>query len=247
MAQALIEGHRRSTIGRRLFHLLPSEPRCKFCHNPFAGIGGKLVSVFGYTPSPKNPNLCRQCCEGLPPGGAEIDIAILFADVRGSTTIAEGMSSAEFAALMNRFSVIATRALIHQDAIVDKLVGVEVMALFIPGICGEDYKERAVAAAEDLLLTVRRESFEPPLPVGVGVHSGIAFVGSVGGDDVTDFTALGDAVNTAARLQGTAAAGEIAMTDAVFETVRDRLPAAEPREVVLRGKEEPVDLHVVRP
>lgn len=241
--KVLIDGHRPSIFVRHVFRRLPSEPRCKFCQNPFGGVGGRFVGLFGFTPSRKNPNLCKQCCEGMPPGGAEIDIAILFADVRGSTAIAEGMTSGEFAALMNRFYAAATRALIRHDAIIDKLVGDEVMALFIPGIAGEEYKEHAVDAAQDLMRAVRESV--PELSIGVGIHSGTAFVGSVGGEDVTDFTALGDPVNTAARLQGVAEAGQIAMTDALYEAVRDRYPEAEERSVFLRGKQESIALHVL--
>lgn len=84
----LLEGHKMRMV-HALFRHLPSEPRCKLCYNPFGGIGGKLVGLFGFTPSPKNPNLCQQCCGGLPRGGAEVDIAILFADVRNSMAIGE--------------------------------------------------------------------------------------------------------------------------------------------------------------
>src|SRR5579859_6360051 len=108
----LIEGHRRLGIAHRLFRYLPSPPRCKVCHNPFAGIGGKLVGFVGYGRSRKNPNLCTRCCDSLPPGGAEVDIAILFADVRGSTALAEHLTPSAYAQLMNRFYNVATEVLI---------------------------------------------------------------------------------------------------------------------------------------
>jgi adenylate cyclase len=78
----------------------------------------------------------------LPPGGAELDIAILFADVRGSTQLGERLGPAEYASLLNRFYKAATETLIRHDAIIDKLIGDEVMALFIPGFCGPNYSTR---------------------------------------------------------------------------------------------------------
>jgi adenylate cyclase len=71
----------------------------------------------------------------LPPGGAELDSAVLFADVRGSTTLGERLEPAEYASLLNRFYA-ATESLIRYDTIIDKLIGDEVMALFIPRFCG---------------------------------------------------------------------------------------------------------------
>src|SRR6266851_2566220 len=73
--KVLIEGHRPLRVMHTLFRYLPSPPRCKVCHNPFGGIGGKVVGLLGFKPSRKNPNVCTACCESLPRGGAEVDIA----------------------------------------------------------------------------------------------------------------------------------------------------------------------------
>jgi len=244
----LTVGHRAPRLGRALFRLLPTDPRCKLCHNPFGGVGGKLVGLFGFRRSRKAPNMCQRCCEAMPVGGAEIDLAILFADVRGSTSMAEGMSSGEYAALLNRFYLVATRTLIGYDAVVDKLIGDEVMALFIPGFCGPDYRRRAGEAALGLLSAIGYGTGgQPLLPVGVGVHAGPAFVGNVGTEETADFTALGDAVNTASRLQALAQAGEIVMTGGVFDELAERFPDTEERLVELRGKEEPVAVRVISP
>ena len=109
----LVEGHKPILFAHRLFRYLPGPPRCKLCHNPFGGIGGKLVGLFGFKPSRKNPTLCARCCDVLPSGGAEVDIAVLFADVRGSTTLGEQLGPQAFAATLNRFYHAATEALIH--------------------------------------------------------------------------------------------------------------------------------------
>jgi adenylate cyclase len=241
----LVEGHRSLKVAHVLFRHLPHEPRCKLCHNPFGGIGGKIVGLAGYRPSPKNPNLCRQCCDGLPPGGAEVDIAVLFADVRGSTGLGTQLESAEYVLLMNRFYVAATRALIKHDAIIDKLIGDEVMALFIPGICGQDYRWRATQAALDLLEAVGSAD-DPWLSVGVGLHAGPAYVGNVGAEGMMDFTALGDTVNIAARLQHVAGPGEVAITDPIYDDIREHFPDAVAQEVTLRGREQPLAVRTLR-
>jgi adenylate cyclase len=197
----LIDGHK-IRLSHALFKHLPSEPRCKICHNPFGGLGGKLVGLFGFRPSPKNPNVCSQCCDGLPDGGAEIDVAVLFADVRGSTHLAEGMESTAYAELLNRYYLAASRVLVRHDAIIDKFIGDEVMALFIPGIAGEHYRERAAEAAIELLEAVGYGSEAGPwIEIGVGVQAGDAYVGNVGADGMVDLTAIGDTVTVSARPQ----------------------------------------------
>jgi len=243
----LTEGHRPLRIAHRIFRHVPSSPRCKVCHNPFGGIGGKIVGLFGFARSRKNPNLCTRCCDVLPRGGAEIDIAVLFADVRGSTPLAEKSRPSEFAALLERFYHTATETLIRHDAIIDKLIGDEVMALFIPGISGPAYRRRAGEAALALLEAMGYgESAKPWLAIGGAVSSGLAYVGNVGAEGVVDFTALGDVVNTASRLQAEAAAGEFLISEAVHRSVADRFPDLDSRVVTLRGKEVPVTVRVLR-
>src|ERR1700682_6601383 len=107
----LTEGHARLVKARHVFRYLPSAPRCKVCNNPFGGPAGHMLAAAGFSASRKNPNLCTRCCDALPIGGAELDIAILFADVRGSTALAERLGPEEFAGLMNRFYRTATETL----------------------------------------------------------------------------------------------------------------------------------------
>jgi adenylate cyclase len=148
---------------------------------------------------------------------------------------------------MNRFYRVATDVLVAHDAIIDKLMGDEVMALFVPGISGPEYRRKAVEAALDLLEVIGYgdgDGDEPWLRLGVGVHAGTAFVGNVGGA-VIDFTALGDTVNTAARLQSAAAPGEVVVSDEIWPDA-GRDGCAERRQVVIRGKSDPVGVRVLR-
>jgi adenylate cyclase len=238
----LTEGHASLVWGRRFFRLVPSAPRCKLCNNPFGGVGGRLFRLAGFRPSRKNPRLCTRCCDTLPTGGAEVDIAVLFADVRDSTSLGEQARPAEFAGLLNRFYSVATDTLVRHDAVIDKLIGDEVMAFFVRGISGPEYRRRAVDAGRELLTAVGYgTSGGPWLEVGMAVNAGVAYVGNVGGA-VVDFTALGDTVNVGARMQGHAAGGELL----ICESLGGELATQAPRRTLnLRGHEEPVDVLVV--
>lgn len=244
--RTLLDGHRPLRLTRRVARHLPHAPRCKLCHNPFAGLGGWLVGFAGFRPSRKNPAFCARCCEALPEGGAEIDIAVVFADVRGSTELGEGLAACEFAELLNRFYRTATDVLVSHDAVIDKFVGDEVMALFIPGMAGPGYRRRAGEAAVALLEAVGYGSRDGAwLPIGAAAHAGTAFVGNVGGNGIIDFTALGDTVNTTARLQSHAAAGQVVLSEDVYQRVAERVPHADARTLSVRGRTKPITIRVV--
>jgi adenylate cyclase len=233
----LTDGHRPLLVSRRVWRHVPSAPRCKVCSNPFAGIGGRVARLAGYARSRKNPNVCSRCCDAMPPGGAEVDIAVLFADVRGSTALGEQTTNADYAELLNRFYAVVTAVLLRHDAIIDKLIGDQAMALFLPGVAGQDYRRKAVAAAVDVLRGVGYGRPEGAwLGVGVGVNAGQAYVGNVG-SAVVDFTALGDPINVAARLQASADAGQIVVADDVHHSVPEMLPGARRVTVRVRGRE----------
>jgi adenylate cyclase len=238
----LTEGHAPLVKARHVFRYLPSAPRCKVCNNPFGGLAGHVLAAAGFSPSRKNPNLCKRCSDALPTGGAEVDIAVLFVDVRGSTGLGESAGAADFAALLNRFYLAATRALLRHDAVIDKLIGDEVMAIFVSGISGPQYRQRAVQAGIDLLRAVGYGAADGPwLQLGAAVNAGVAYVGNVGAA-VVDFTALGDTVNVAARMQQHAVGGELI----VARGVADELVAHAPqRTPALRGHEQPTDTYVL--
>ena len=233
---------------RRVFKHIPSHPRCKACASPFGGAGGPLMWAIGRRRWPKNPKYCGQCFKQLAAmhGGAEIECTLLFADVRGSTTLAERMRPAEFTRLMDRFYAAAAAVLVDHDAIVDKFVGDEVMAIFIPAMAGERHAERAIAAARAVLRAVGYGGEHQWLPVGAGVHTGIAFVGSVGAGSNVDLTALGDPDNTAARLASAAGAGEILVSVAAVRAAEMDQSGLERRALELKGKHEVTEVVVVR-
>ena len=245
----LTEGETIPHVLRHLQGLLPSSPRCKMCRAPFKGWGGFLMHLMGRDQSRYNPRYCEPCERFEHPGGAEVVLTMLFADVRGSTTLAEQMSALEFSQLMNRFYTVATDVLVRTDAMVDRLIGDEVIGLYVPGIAGPEHPRRAIQAAQSLLqLTGHRDRKGPWLPVGVGVHTGLAFVGVVGGTEgnPTDFTALGDNVNITARLASQAGPGEILISDAAYTAAGSELGDLERRQLELKGKSEPTGVRVLR-
>lgn len=233
----------------RLYGLLPSSPRCKLCAAPFKGWGGSLMRMMGREQSKYNPRYCARCDQFEHPGGAEVVLTMLFADVRGSTTLAEQMSPVDFSRLMNRFYVVATDVLVRTDALVDRLIGDQVIGLYIQGFAGAEHPRRAIEAGEKLLhRTGHADPGGPWLPVGVGIHTGPAFVGVVGGGAGTpqDFTALGDHVNIAARLASQAGAGEVLISDAAYTASGLDLGNLESRQLALKGRNEPTGVRVLR-
>lgn len=230
-------GYRR---GRSVFKHLPSGPRCKLCASPFRAPVGPVMRLIGKGPYPKNPKFCGQCFTFMTRqrGGAEVDCSLLFADVRGSTTMAESMGPAAFRTLMDRFFDVAARILVEHDAIVDKFVGDEVIGIFIPALNRDEHAAGAIAAARALLSALGHTFAGPPLPVGVGVHTGVAYVGAVGSESHLDLTAMGDPVNVAARLASAAGAGEILVTLAAAQAAHLDQSGLEHRELALKGKTE---------
>lgn len=235
----LVDGYEPLKKAQRIFCRLPSDPRCKLCKNPFGGIGGKLFGMVGRKPSRKNPNLCQYCFDHLPPGGIEIDIGVLFADIRNSTGLGERSSATEFAEQLNRFYAVATEVLIQHDAIIDKLIGDEVMGLFLAGLAGPDYRRKTARAAIELAAAVS------DLPVGVAANAGVAFVGNVGSGTVLDFTALGDAVNVSARLQSFASPGEVVLSSDLYQLVAPAHPGGRADLVQVKGRAESVQVAVL--
>jgi adenylate cyclase len=237
---------------RRAFRSLPSAPRCKLCYAPFKGVGG-LIFGHWFGPWERNPQLCKNCMKQLTKhgvGGAEIELTFLFADIRGSTALGERLRPADFSALLGSFYRLAAESIVDHDGVVDKFVGDEAIGLFIPAYAGRDHATKAIAAGRAILEKAGqpRASTEGPIPVGVGVHLGIAFVGTLGSsEEISDFTALGDTVNTSARLATLAGAGELLVSVAASERAGLDASSLERRTVEVRGREASLDVVVMRP
>ena len=237
---------------RRFMRRLPHGPNCKLCAAPFEGPAGAVLRHLGFARFPGNPAICGSCIRDLNKlgvFGAEIPVSLLFADIRGSTGIAEHMSPTEFRAYLDRFYRLSSKAILENDGMVDKFVGDESIGLFFAGISGPDHASAAIRAARSLLEEVGRADASPrgPIPVGAAVNTGSAFVGSTGAEGaVSDFTALGDVVNTTARLVSEAAAGELLVSIEAAQAGDLDWQSMEERTLSVRGRSEAVDVVVLR-
>lgn len=164
----------------------------------------------------------------------------MFVDIRNFTALAERAGPTAIATRLNGFYEVASRAIFRYDGTLDKLVGDQVMAFFGPPLDHKDHPRRAVMTALEIMRAVAETAQQESLGVGIGITTGEAFVGNVGGGEVTDYTVLGDTVNVAARLEGEAAPGEILVAQETYDAVVADFPHAERRELLLKGKSAPV-------
>jgi adenylate cyclase len=230
----------------KYFRWLPGQHRCPLCYAPYTNPFGPIVSRLGFGRSARYPQLCNPCFHDLAnyPGGAEVSITVLFADVRGSTGIAERTSAAEFSALLQSFYSLVTEAVQSEGGIIDKFLGDGVMALFIPSFTDRHDAASGLAAARRILA-------ETHLPVGVSLNTGPAFTGFLGATaEVAGFSAVGDAVNVTHRLGAEAAAGELLVSaDALREAGFDPQASDEgwqARELSVRGRDHAVEAWSLR-
>jgi len=239
--------HPQMKSGRRFWSHVPARERCKMCNAPYTGVGGVVSQIRGRGPSNWHPRVCHACetFSKRHPGGVELDISMVFVDVRNSTEMSDGLSPSEYAKTMNRFYTAATNALTDADAIIDKLVGDEVMALFLPAFAGNDHASKAVEGALAIMERVGYgTSAGPFIDTGAGVNTGTAYVGVVGDQgNYKDFTALGEPVNLASRLAQAAGSGEV-LVSSITTTAAHINPLAV-REIHAKGFADPIPVTVL--
>lgn len=226
----------------KYFRLLPTAPRCKACQAPFAGPVAPLFRLLKFRPWQLNRQLCHHCFHGIDKarGGAEVAVSLLFADVRGSTTLAETMSARDFRSILDRFYKLVFAAVDKNHGVIDHLAGDGVMALWTRRFGGAQHPRHAVTAGRQLLADLTNDrALQGRIPAGIGVHTGSAWVGVVGESGAHDFTVLGDPPNTVARLGTVASSGELIMSQAVAEAAGVDTSGLEERLLELRGKAEP--------
>lgn len=235
---------------RQLYNHLPSNPRCQRCYYPFGGIGGKLMrSFFGVQPSLLNPYICNACDRFVEEhqGGAEAEITILFADIRGSTQLAEKMSPTEFSMLINRFYNTTTSILFEYDAMIEKMAGDAITAFFTPGF-SKNHALSAIQSAEEIISATGHHAPSGPwVPLGIGIHTGMAYIGSIRSDSgASHMAVLGDTANTGARLCAQAKAGEIFVSRVAALAAGLDGEGIEKRQLALKGRSETVETWIIR-
>ncbi len=187
--------------------------------------------------------------------GAEREVTVLFADLRRFTRLSEGMKAREVVALLNEFFQLASDRVLASGGTIDKFIGDSLMAYFGAPVHQADHAERAVAAAMEIQRAVAERNARPgegpgagvSIQVGIGVHTGLAVVGSIGSARRADFTAIGDVVNVAHRLEKLALPGQILVSEAVQRRVRGTIRLRFEGERQLAGRQEPVHVYAVEP
>jgi adenylate cyclase len=237
-------------LQRKFYSVLPSDPHCHECGIPMEGIGGNILRFMGSAPSSFSPKLCSACEQSARDYevGAEVEMTMIFADVRDSTPLAESKGTMEFKEIIQRFYKQTSKVLIEHNAMVNRLMGDQVIALFVPRFAGKDHARVALRAAQELLrVTGHGEANDPWIPVGAGIHTGTAYVGAVGAaDGVTEIAVLGSAANLCARLSSKAAAGEILISDASVQAANFDASNLASRLLQLKGYSQPVAVKVMK-
>jgi adenylate cyclase len=227
---------------RLLYRHLPANPRCRVCYVPFGGIG-RLLRI---SPSRKNPNFCRSCIDSSPEGVHEMEIGVLFVDIRGFTAWSSSQPASIVAKRVSEFYALASRVLMQDDALIE-FVGDQVMALYLPAFPSLRGRtaDAMLDAARRLVGAAQKDRSPDALRFGIGVNFGVASIGNVRKGAQKDFTAVGDVVNTASRLQAAAGPGEIVLAEAVFERLTARPEAARQRRIEAKGKPEPLPVYIL--
>ncbi len=232
------------------FSILPGKSRCIQCHAPLSGFGAAVVKPFGYRASVLTPRLCNSCEKVIfsSEGGAEVQLSLLFADIRGSTSMAEHKAPLEYKDFIQRFYKAASRVLIEHNALVNRLVGDQAIGLFVPRFAGTNHAAVAVEAALEILRrTGHADSEGPWAPTGIGLHTDTAYVGVVGSrDGVNEIAVLGNAANLTARLSSQAAAGEVLVSEEAAALAGLSGSHLEKRSLTLKGITRPVAVDILK-
>lgn len=235
---------------QRLYSWLPSDPHCHECGIPMSGFGGSVLRFMGSKPSSFSPRLCSACEKSARKYevGAEVELTMIFADMRDSTPLAEAKGPSGFREIINRFYKETSKVLIEHNAMVNRLMGDQVIALFVPRFVGKNHAKIALYAAQELLrVTGHADANGPWVPVGAGIHTGTAYVGAVGAaEGVTEIAVLGSAANLCARLSSKAAAGEILISEDSVKSGNLDVSELESRSFELKGMGQPVPVRVLK-
>ena len=228
---------------------LPSPPRCKLCYAPYGGVGKVIMKLQNRAPSSRNPLFCSRCDEFLRkfPGGAEVEMTIVFIDVRGSTGLAQKMAPAEFSLAMQSFYNDTFPVFNAHDGFITDVRGDGALVTFPPGFSGADHASKAIDAVKAVLGLPILAPDGSTLGLGAGVHTGVAYIGTMTGKGtgVEDITVLGDAPNVASHLCTVARSGEALVSDAARAAASLDYASLERRDITVKDRTESVNAYVV--
>src|SRR5574342_1138933 len=209
---------------------------CLVCGIPLVGLPVFFLRWRGIRRRPRNLNCCTQCGAHLEEGRL-VEMTVVFADLSSFTEMTGRLGAPTTYSVVDEFLRLASTTLMSHGAFIDKYIGDAVMALFDVPIKRADHAAAAVAAAAKIqeLLPELSGRLGVPLQASIGVASGFARVGRLGSDDIKDYTAIGDAVNQAARLQAQAGATEIVVSQDVYREVASAYPGVPAESLILKG------------
>ena len=229
---------------------LPHKPRCRLCKAPFEGIGGWIMRRRGKARNSRNPNFCNACDGFLAafPGGAEIEMSILYVDIRHSTEYAVEHSPAEVSDRINRFLNLAIEIITDNDGFIQAFYGDCIVAAWPPGFCGGEHALKAHEAALKLVQDRHMVGQDgEPIPIGVGVHSGKVFMSTVSAlkDTFRDVSIFGSNVNLTARMASRAKASEVlASADNIIAAGRQPAEFSH-KTLELKGFAQPIEVYSI--
>ena len=229
---------------QRLNKLLPSDPRCKLCNAPFGGIGGLYMRFRGKGRNSRNPNFCNACDAFIEanPGGAEINLSMLFVDIRGSTDYADHANPLDVSQRINAFLDTATKIIIDNNGFINAFYGDCIVAAWPPGFCGDAHASLCLATAKELASHSITDHQGKIIPVGVGAHTGSMYISVVSAakGSFRDVSVFGANVNLTARLASKAESTEALVSEELLKAAGQETAIENKRELTLKGFEEPV-------
>jgi len=180
-------------------------------------------------------------------GGKKVDVTALFADVRGFTAFSEKHTPEELVTVLNRYLAAGAEAVLEQEGTVDKFLGDAIMAWYNAPIPQPDHTLRAVKTALAIRAAIARLHEELPpeahLNFGIGIHYGDVVLGWIGSERRLEFTAIGDSVNTAKRIQENSGKNQILLSRQAYERVKDAVEAKPITPLTVKGKTQPLDVY----
>lgn len=244
------DGHPDLTKQHRFHKLLPRDPRCRLCLVPFDGMGGWYMRRKGKGRSSRNGHYCAACDGFLEafPGGAEVEMSVLFVDIRNSTAYTDGAAPADVSGRVNRFLDTAVRSLTDHDGFIMAFYGDCVVAVWPPGFVGPDHAGKAIGAAQALVANPSfRRGANAGIPIGIGVHTGPVFISTVAAAQglFRDVSIFGKSVNVAARLAGAAKPHTALVSAAAAAHAGSAFDAGGPETLCLKGLADPVEAHTL--
>lgn len=219
--------------------LLPSDPRCRLCFAPFGGIGGMYMRMRGKDRNSRNPHYCSACDGFIKafPGGAEVDLSILFVDVRKSTQFALGAKPAVVSQRIQRFLDKVTEIIIDADGFISAFYGDCIVAAWPPGFSGKDHAKKCVQAARAMVELSLRDQQGNAIPIGIGIHTGKTYIGTVTALEGTfrDVSLFGQSVNLTARLADNAEPKEALASAEILQIAKENTNDLQKKDLSLKG------------